>query len=287
MAQPEPMTIDAQARKTLRELHASLETALERDVVAITGPILPGLEHRVRDAIEATDDRRERLAVVLQTPGGVVEVAERMVNVFRHYYSDVAFIIPDVAMSAGTVLAMSGDEIMMDFFSCLGPIDPQIPREGKLVPALSYLVQFKRLMDKAAAGTATTADFALLGKFDLAELHQYEMARELSTTLLVKWLAKYKFKDWTVTEGQKRAVTQEMREARAEEIARRLSDHEYWRSHGRRIPMQVLQDELKLRIQDFGSVPEHNRAIRDYFHLMSDFIAANSWGNFVHAKNYI
>jgi hypothetical protein len=51
--------------------------------------------------------------------------------------------------------------------------------------------------------------------------------------------------------------------------------------------MQVLQDELKLRIQDFGAIPELSRAIRDYFHLMTDFITASSLLTFVHAKNYL
>lgn len=35
---------------------------------------------------------------------------------------------------------------------------------------------------------------------DLAELHQFELARDLSITLLKQWLTTYKFKDWTRTE---------------------------------------------------------------------------------------
>jgi hypothetical protein len=287
MAQPEPMTVDTHARKALEGLHTSLQTKLDRDVVAVLGPIIPGAEKKVRDAIEASAQHRPRLAVILHTNGGIVEIAERMVNVFRHYYRDVAFIIPDVAMSAGTVLAMSGDEIMMDFFSCLGPVDPQIPREGKFVPALSYLVQFNRLMDKANAGTLTAADFALLNKFDLAELHQYEMARDLSTALLVKWLANYKFKDWKETETQKHPVTQAMREARAKEIAQRLSDHQHWGSHARGIPMQVLQSELNLRIHDFGNDAAQSTLIRDYFALAVDYMLSNQFPHFVHATNYL
>jgi hypothetical protein len=107
-----------------------------------------------------------------------------MVNVIRHFYDEVVFIVPDVALSAGTVFVMSGDEILMDYYSCLGPIDPQVERDGKLVPALSYLVQYDRLIDKATAGTLTNAEFAILNKHDLAELHQFEMARDLSISLL-------------------------------------------------------------------------------------------------------
>ena len=69
-------------------------------------------------------------------------------------------------MSAGTIFALSADRIMLDYFSCLGPIDPQIEKEGRLVPALAYLSQFERLNAKAEAGALTTAEYALLSKLD-------------------------------------------------------------------------------------------------------------------------
>jgi len=57
----------------------------------------------------------------------------------------VDFLIPSHAMSAGTILAMSGDAIHMDYYSVLGPIDPQVEnQEGRLIPALGYLI--RRLM---------------------------------------------------------------------------------------------------------------------------------------------
>ena len=49
-----------------------------------------------------------------------------MVATLRSNYGDVTVIVPDRAMSAGTIFALSADRIMMDYFSCLGPIDPQI-----------------------------------------------------------------------------------------------------------------------------------------------------------------
>lgn len=47
-------------------------------------------------------------------------------------------------MSAGIVLAMSGDDTLMDYHSCLGPVNPQLQLEDRLVPALSYLAQEPR-----------------------------------------------------------------------------------------------------------------------------------------------
>ena len=74
------------------------------------------------------------------------------------------------------VLAMSGHEIWMDYHSCLGPIDPQLFVEGHWVPALSYLEQYERLIEKSRQGILSAAELVLLGKFDLAALHRYEDA---------------------------------------------------------------------------------------------------------------
>ena len=125
-----PTYVDAILEK-MSSLTSDLETTLAADVLGIFGPIVTGVEHRVRTAIEQLPARREKLAVVLQTPGGSIEVTERIVNVIRKHYKEVTFIIPDVALSAGTILVMSGDAIMMDYFSCLGPID----QDERTVPA--------------------------------------------------------------------------------------------------------------------------------------------------------
>ena len=85
-------------------------------------------------------------------------------------------------------------------------------------------------------------------------------------------MAKYKFKDWTTTTGRGLRVDDRMRESRAEEIALALSDISRWNSHGYGIAMDVLEHDLKLKIDDFGSAPELAGAIRDYRHLLTDFL---------------
>ena len=61
---------------------------------------------------------------------------QRIAETLRHHYDRVEFIVPNYAMSAGTVLVMSGDAIHMDYFSVLGPIDPQVRDEtGRQLPA--------------------------------------------------------------------------------------------------------------------------------------------------------
>jgi len=152
-----PTTIDS-VREWADAHLLSLERALDADGLSIISPITFGLEHRVKAAVEARDPRRAALFVVLDTVGGVVEVVERIVRVLRHHYEEVRFIIPDRAMSAGTVLAMSGDDILMDYHSCLGPIDPQVEREGRLMPALSYLSQYEALIEKSLSYELSTAE---------------------------------------------------------------------------------------------------------------------------------
>lgn len=281
--------MDAVIKQMLDGHIERMETKLDRDVLAVFGQIAFGLEHRVRDAITAMvpTSRRERLTVVLDTGGGVVEVVERMVDVIRHFYADVQFIIVDRAMSAGTIFAMSGDSIMMDYFSVLGPIDPQVVKGDRFVPALSYLHQFDRLIEKDKEGGLSSAEYALIAKLDLAELHQFEQARDLSVTLLKKWLAAYKFKEWTVTETKRNEVTPQMRAARAEHIATVLSDNRLWHSHGRGISRETLQsDDIKLKIDDLGAEPDLQRLMREYHHCLSDYLVSTGNRNLVQSRSY-
>ena len=134
--------LDTHIRDQLTRQLVGIGNKLNAEVVTIVSPIIPGLELRLRTAIENLPHDTTSVIVILDTPGGVVEVVERMVTSLRSVYDDMTVIVPDRAMSAGTILALSADRIMMDHLSCLGPIDPQIERDGKLVPALSYLNQF-------------------------------------------------------------------------------------------------------------------------------------------------
>ena len=244
--------------ETLDALAGKVGDQLSATPMAILGPILGNLDLNLRRAVESipTANKRSKAAVIVDTEGGVVEVVERMVGILRYHFSELHFIIPDRAMSAGTIFAMSGDAVWMDYFSCLGPIDPQIERDGKLVPALSYVVQFEQLVRKSLAGEISPAELILLQKLDLGDLHFYEQARNLSIDLLVEWLSRYKFKDWHRTETRKVEVDDATRQARAKEIAEALSDNTRWKTHGRPITMKVLTEQLNLRINDFVREPE-------------------------------
>jgi hypothetical protein len=117
--------------------------------------------------------------------------------------------------------------------------------------------------------------------FDAAELYRYEQERELSIALLKDWLVKYKFKDWKRTETRKKLVTKKMRTDRARTIAEKLNKTDHWHSHSRGIPMEVLRRDLKLLVEDFGEDPKLAPAVRDYYHLLKDYVMKRSHDSFV------
>lgn len=262
---------------------AALQKELGADVLVYCGPIVYGADDLIRNIVEEIKPKQKKLVVLIETTGGYIEVAQRMADTFRHHYHLLEFIIPNFAMSAGTVLVMAGDAIYMDYYSILGPIDPQVERNGQRIPALGYLEQFKRLIQKSRRARLTTAEMAfLVEKFDPAELYSYEQARDLSISLLKNWLVKYKFKNWDRTKSRNKKVTPKMKERRAVEIAECLNDTKRWNSHGRGISMQVLQIDVNLQIEDFGKNAELFKEIRGYYRLLKDYMLKRSHDGIIH-----
>ncbi len=262
-----------------------IEAVSEADFVAYLGPILDSTPDNFKSAIEATGTRHKTLLLLLETDGGYVEAAERIVNILRYHYEVVDFVVTSHAMSAGTVLAMSGDNIYMDYSAVLGPIDPQVGRPGAegLIPALGYLEQYNRLIERSSRGVLTSAELAyLVERFDPAELYQYEQSRELSVELLKEWLVKYKFKNWSETETRKLPVTDEMRQDRAVEIARSLNATAEWHSHSRGISMEVARKDLNLQIDDIRENAKLHKSVADYETLLYDYRGRRGHFQFVH-----
>ena len=81
----------------------------------------------------------DAIDLVLETPGGSGEAAEDIVRLVRRKFSSMGIVVPGTAKSAGTILAMSGDEILMSHESALGPIDAQITQKGKVFSAHALL----------------------------------------------------------------------------------------------------------------------------------------------------
>jgi len=287
--------VDEVISSTLASGNMSVGKAFSADVVSVFAPMTYGVDELIRNEIEnlVEDDEfptSDRLLVVLETNGGYVEVVERIVRVFRRHYKIVEFAVPNYAFSAGTILALSGDEIHMDYFSVLGPIDPQFQNEnGSFLPGLGYLTKYNELVDRinaAPAGTTLQAEIAfLLKKFDPAQLFHIEQSIEHSKALITEWLPKYKFKNWKTTESSGKRVSSKMRRDRAEQIARVLGDASRWHSHGRGISFKELQGEdIGLLIEDFSSDPTRSGNVRHYAGLLKDYMEKIGLDAAVHTR---
>lgn len=264
-----------------------LEQTLNADVMFYHGAIHPAFFRVFRNFVETVKDKSTRtdkaMAVVLRTGGGSAETVERMVDVLRHHYQSVYFVVPDYAMSAGTILCMSGDKIYMDYASSLGPIDPQImsPDGSAYIPAMGYLDKVEELTAKP---DLNPGDVVLLNGIDLGKLALFEQARNLSVDLLQRWLVKFKFKDWSVhrTNQPGQPVTDDEKRERAREVARQLSDHKLWRSHGRALNIARLK-EIRLEIDDYSIADGLRDAIRQYNDLLTAHVDRNQFPFYLHS----
>ena len=277
-------------RKAMENALSNLERILNADVFVYYGELIDGVEANVKQIIEqicSDGQKHEELYVLLTTTGGSLNPVKRIVNIFRNFYKEVNFIIPDYAYSAGTVMCCSGDKIYMDYYSVLGPIDPQVRnKDGKFVAALGYLDKINELIEKAKRNELTNAEFIILKDFDLAELRAYEQARDLAIDLLVEWLPKYKFKNWNIHSSSQTPVTEEDKRNRAIEIAQNLSDNKEWKSHGRPIS-RVELGRLKLQIDKLEDNQEAYKAVTAYHELMTDYVQKYSMQRFIHTRRFL
>lgn len=276
--------LDLAILQKIDESASELEKIFDADVISYNGPIHPIILKDFRNFIEDISNlpsKRETIAIFLNTGGGIVQTVEKMVEIIRHHYKKVYFVVPDSAMSAGTIFCMSGDKIYMDYSSSLGPIDPQVlitnsAGEEQYVPALGYLDQVGILVEKSRDGTLTPAEFAILQNQDLALLRSYEQARDLSIELLKKWLFDYKFQGWekhrTDPKKKGKKVTKKEKVKRAEDIAILLGDNKTWHSHGRMIGIETLTNVLRLEIDDYSNDQTCQANVRLYNDLLTDYI---------------
>jgi len=144
-------------------------------------------------------DRGSDLDLLLHTPGGDVDQAERIVTMCRTKIgADARFrvIVPDSAKSAGTLIALASDEIVMGYCSELGPIDPQIfinTKNGETMarPATSFLDGLDEIIASVGTGTLSPAYFPLLDKLDPALIDFCKKAIARSERFATEFLAKY------------------------------------------------------------------------------------------------
>lgn len=139
------------------------------------------------------------LDLLLQTPGGDVDQAERIVLMCRRRIGDGArfrVIVPDSAKSAGTLIALASDAIVMGYCSELGPIDPQVSittSGGEVMtrPATSFLDGLEEIVKSVGSSPLSPAYFPLLDKLDPALIDFCKKAIARSERFAVDFLTRY------------------------------------------------------------------------------------------------
>ena len=202
------------------------------------------------------NDESEKLSFYIETPGGSGEAAEEIAKLLRNKYDYVDFIIVGECKSAGTILAMCGDEIYLNDTGSLGPIDAQIRIGRSIGSAHDYMSWVEKKMDEANKnGQLTPFDALMVAQISPNELVGVQRSLDFGKELVTNFLRDYKFKNWTSTETKGTLVDEEFRQKRAEEIAEKLADHSQWKSHGRALKIDTLQ-ELGLKIENLSEDSE-------------------------------
>jgi hypothetical protein len=246
-----PQELDVELKKLIKEYNAKRGTYLIIYASAIGKPI-PDIPMSKDDYYTfydiLKDVKSEKIDIFIETPGGNADAAEEIGNYLHDKFKSVSFVISGEAKSAGTILVLSGDEILMTNTGSLGPIDAQILVGRSRTSAYDYIewINGKR-KEAESKGVINPFDAIVVAQISPGELCSVYHALKYSEDLIKEWLPKYKFKSWTVTEERGVAVTEEMRTQRAEEIAKKLINHAEWRTHGRSIKIKDLES-IKLKI---------------------------------------
>jgi ATP-dependent protease ClpP protease subunit len=79
--------------------------------------------------------------IMIQTPGGNVDAAEKLISILRQKLTSWRVVVPSWAKSAGTVISMSAKEIVLGINSELCPIDPQWILQGGLSVPCEFIAK--------------------------------------------------------------------------------------------------------------------------------------------------
>lgn len=137
-------------------------------------------------------DCSKGLDLILHTPGGNPTATEGIVKYLHSKFNNVRVIIPQMAMSAGTMLACSASEIVMGKHSCLGPIDPQYGG----IPAYNIITEFREAKTDLDNNAASKSYWDMqLKKYPAAFFYTVLDSIRLSSVLATEWLTNYMFAD--------------------------------------------------------------------------------------------
>ncbi len=172
-------------------------------------------------------DRSKGLDLLLHTPGGDMAATESLVDYLRAMFgNDIRAIIPQLAMSGGTIIALSCNKIVMGKESSIGPIDPQF---GPMA-ANGLLQEFNRIRAEIKEDPKNALLWEpVLRKISPGFITECENAIAWSHEMATRFLKSNMF------QGDKSA------KKKIDQIIRHLTDKESTKTHGRHISL----DEAK------------------------------------------
>jgi len=150
----------------------------------------------IRDLLASKKDL-QKVDMYIETPGGSGETAEEIVKFLRNNFDTVSFVVSGEAKSAGTIIVLSGDEILMTETGSLGPIDAQMKIGRSVISAYDYIewVEEKR-KEAEEQGRLNPFDATMVAQITPGELGSVFHALKFAEDLVVEWLINYKFKKW-------------------------------------------------------------------------------------------
>ena len=190
-------TVDEIRRSYLEKLY----THSERNIIAYYSGFLskPGIaQSQIMDedkngfmmAVHKLD-RSKGLDLILHTPGGELAATESIVNYLHQMFgNDIRAIIPQIAMSGGTMIACSCQKILMGAHSNIGPIDPHLSG----IPAIGVIEEFARAYEEMKKDAAKIEVWRpILSKYMPTFLSQCENVIEWSKEFVTEQLTKVMF----------------------------------------------------------------------------------------------
>lgn len=196
-------------------------------------------------------DRTLGLDLILHTPGGDLAATESIVNYLRAMFgTDIRAIIPQIAMSAGTMIACATKEIIMGKQSNIGPIDPQFGG----IPAHGVIEEFNRAIAEVKRDPASTPIWqTVVSKYHPTFIGECEKAINLSSEMVTEWLVSGMFLDGD------RATE------KANKIVSTLNNHEDTKTHARHIHiddaidmgLKIIRLESDQDLQDLTLTVHH------------------------------
>lgn len=217
-------------------------------------------------------ERKDGLDLILHTPGGETAATESIVDYLKSMFNnDIRAFVPQLAMSAGTMIACSCKEIVMGLQSSLGPIDPQF--HG--VPAHGIVEEFNRAFAEIRVNGAKAAVWQpILAKYSPTLIGECEKAIDWSEKMVKEWLL------------DNMLSAEQDKEPKADKIIKELGDHALNKSHARHLSMEKCK-ELGLKIIELESDHELQDAVLSVHHACIHTLSATNAYKLIENQNGI